>query len=132
LFGVFISIGAAVLQFISDKQMREFRLIHHDRKACMKDGIWAYSRHPNYFGEVSFWWGIWVMYVGLTGKFDFYVVSPILMTMLFLFISIPMMEKKILLTRPEYKEIQQEVSVFIPFFPKRDKNENDISEEQSV
>ena len=57
LIGVIISVGAALIQYISDKQMRTFRLLHTTKKACMRQGLWAYSRHPNYFGEVSFWWG---------------------------------------------------------------------------
>lgn len=119
ILGAIISISSAVLQYIADKQMREFRLLHREHKACMRSGIWAYSRHPNYFGEVSFWWGLWVMYFGITGSLDLYLISPILMTMLFMFISIPMMEKKILSSRPEYRDIQDSISVFIPFFPKK-------------
>jgi steroid 5-alpha reductase family enzyme len=132
LIGIFISIGAAVLQYISDKQMRIFRLIHSTKKACMRDGLWAYSRHPNYFGEVSFWWGLWVMYVGITGNIDLYVVSPILMTLLFLLISIPMMEKKILQTRPEYKDIQNEISGFIPTFWRKPNQRDSVLNEQSI
>jgi len=120
--GFLICVGAAILQYFADKQMRNFRLLHSEQKACMRDGIWSYSRHPNYFGEVAFWWGLWVMYIGLTGTFDFYIISPFLMTLLFLFISIPMMEKKILSTRPEYKEIQESISIFVPFFPKKQKD----------
>jgi steroid 5-alpha reductase family enzyme len=131
IIGVFISLGAAILQYISDKQMRSFRLLHSAQKACMREGLWAYSRHPNYFGEVSFWWGLWVMYIGITGNFDFYLVSPILMTLLFILISIPMMEKKILSTRPEYKDIQNEISGFIPTFWRKQKQGESVLNEQS-
>lgn len=126
LLGAFVSLMAAAVQFVSDKQMKDFRENHAEQKAVMKKGLWAYSRHPNYFGEVSFWWGLWIMYVGITGQIDFFLIPPILMTMLFVFISIPMMEKKILRTRPEYKEIQEKISMLLPVFWKRPQNEDEI------
>jgi steroid 5-alpha reductase family enzyme len=56
-------------------------------------------------------------------KIDLVFISPILMNALFLFISIPMMEKKILRTRPEYKGYQDRVSKLVPFFRKETQTE---------
>ncbi len=118
--GFMMMIGAAFIQFFADQQMKEFKERNHGQKKCIEEGLWKYSRHPNYFGEITIWWGLYIMYFGSTMKVDIYLFAPILMTALFLFISIPWMEKKILETRPEYKEYQKRVSMLIPFFHKEE------------
>lgn len=118
LIGFLITLSAAAIQFIADRQMMHFRLTHSGQKACIEEGLWKYSRHPNYFGEVWLWWGVWLMYFGASRTLDLTIIAPILMSALFLFISIPMMEKKILATRPEYQSYRERVSILIPFFPK--------------
>ncbi len=123
LLGALVSILAATIQFISDKQMKEFRTMHEKNKQVMSEGLWSYSRHPNYFGEVSFWWGLWIMYFGVFSKLDLFFVPPVLMTLLFVFISVPMMENKILLSRPEYKEVQARISMLIPLPQRKYKEE---------
>ena len=62
------------------------------------------------------WWGLYIIYLSMTKSLDVMIVSPILMTSLFIFISIPWMERKILKSRPEYKDYQQRVSMLVPFF----------------
>lgn len=126
--GFFMMVGAATIQFFADQQMKEFKEHNKGQKKCIEEGLWKYSRHPNYFGEITVWWGLYVMYFGSTMKFDIYLFAPILMTALFLFISIPWMEKKILETRPEYKGYQKRVSMLIPFFHKEEKS---LSQENS-
>jgi steroid 5-alpha reductase family enzyme len=99
--------------------MRRFRKAHVGEKKCIDEGLWRLSRHPNYFGEVTVWWGLYIMLFGLTYQFDLYILAPLSMTLLFVFISIPMMEKKILKTRPEYKLYQEQVSMLVPFLRKQ-------------
>ena len=118
--GFFIMILSAYIQYVSDEQMRKFKEKTKDKKQCIDEGLWKFSRHPNYFGEIMVWWGLFLIYFSTTLTIDLYLLSPILMTLLFVFISIPMMEKKILKTRPEYKTYQEEVSMLIPFFRKQD------------
>ncbi|MBU0996984.1 MAG: DUF1295 domain-containing protein [Firmicutes bacterium] len=127
LLGSLVSILAATIQFISDKQMREFRTEHEKKKQVMSDGLWSVSRHPNYFGEVSFWWGLWIMYFGAYQRLDLFFIPPVLMTLLFVFISVPMMENKILISRPEYKDVQAKISMLIPW-PQRKYNKDDNEE----
>jgi steroid 5-alpha reductase family enzyme len=118
LFGGIIIILAAALQLISDEQMKRFKRAHQGEKLCIEEGLWKYSRHPNYFGEVMVWWGLYLFYFGTFKTIDLVILAPIAMTGLFLLISIPWMEKKILETRPEYKGYQSRVSMLIPFFRK--------------
>jgi steroid 5-alpha reductase family enzyme len=127
LMGALMIVIAAIIQFIADTQMKRFKARIQGEKKCIEEGLWKYSRHPNYFGELMVWWGLYVIYLS-TYTFDIMIISPIMMTALFLFISIPWMEKKILKTRPEYQSYQSRVSMIIPFFRKKDQQETSIKE----
>ena len=118
--GAAICIFAAVLEFFADEQMRKFRKQHSGR--VIDCGLWKYSRHPNYFGEVTFWCGLFIMSIP-----NFYwlsLVGPIGMIILFNFISIPLMEKHIIKCKPEYLQYKKEVSMFIPWFKKKKDNDS--------
>jgi steroid 5-alpha reductase family enzyme len=130
VLGFFVCLSAVYVEYVADRQMAEFRERNHGKKRCIEEGLWKYSRHPNYFGEVAMWWGVWLMYFGAEQKIGLSVAAPILMTALFLFISIPMMEKKILSSRPEYRGYQERVSVLIPFF-RRDQKGTENPEEKA-
>jgi len=125
--GFLMILLATMIQFIADRQMRKFKERMKGKKAIIQEGLWKFSRHPNYFGEVTMWWGVYIIYVGASGMLDWMIVAPILMTALFVFISIPMMEKKILKTRPQYRNYQQQVSMLIPWFSNLPKEETTIS-----
>lgn len=118
VFGALMILVAAIIQFVSDEQMKNFKQRTKGEKKCIEEGLWKYSRHPNYFGEVMVWWGVYVMYLSMVKTLDLMIVSPLMMTSLFLFISIPWMERKIIKTRPDYKAYQKRVSMLIPFFRK--------------
>ncbi|HKL86392.1 MAG TPA: DUF1295 domain-containing protein [Treponemataceae bacterium] len=120
--GFTMIIGATIIQYISDEQMRTFKIETKGKKKCIDTGLWKYSRHPNYFGEILVWWGLYLLYFSIVQHIDLYILAPLAMTFLFIFISIPMMEKKILGTRPEYTVYQKKVSMIIPFprFTKKD------------
>ncbi len=114
VLGFLICAGAAFLQFFSDRQMYEFRSSEENRGRCIDSGLWKYSRHPNYLGEVSFWWGIWVMQMGAAPKNWITIAGPVLITLLFIFISIPMMEKHVMSKRPDYLEYEKQVPMLVP------------------
>jgi len=94
MIGFMMVVSATIIQYISDEQMRKFRKNNQKDKKCIDEGLWRYTRHPNYFGEVMVWWGLYVMYVGIAKQLDLYILAPIAMSMLFIFISIPMMERR--------------------------------------
>ncbi len=116
--GAFVIMISATIQLIADQQMKRFKVRTKGEKKCIEEGLWKYSRHPNYFGEIMVWWGVYAIYFSVYKTLDLMIISPIMMTSLFLFISIPWMEKKILRTRPEYSAYQKRVSMIIPFFRK--------------
>ena len=95
--GAVVCILSSVLQYVSDSQMRRFR--KNTNGGNMQSGLWKYSRHPNYFGEVSFWWGVWIMQLSVLPRMWWTVFAPAAMSGLFIFISIPMMEKRLLSTK---------------------------------
>jgi steroid 5-alpha reductase family enzyme len=112
--GFAVCIAAALIQLVSDIQMELFRKKHPDRGANMDKGLWRYSRHPNYFGEVSLWWGVWLMQMGIVPQYWYTVAAPILMSLLFIFISIPMMEKHTA-KREGFAEYKKKVSMLVPW-----------------
>lgn len=124
--GALMILIAAIIQFVSDEQMKNFKQRTKGEKKCIEEGLWKYSRHPNYFGEVMVWWGVYVMYLSMVKTLDLMIVSPLMMTSLFLFISIPWMERKIIKTRPDYKAYQKRVSMLIPFFRKEKDVESEL------
>jgi steroid 5-alpha reductase family enzyme len=112
--GFSISILAALISLVADEQLRRFKR-NADQGAHITTGLWAYSRHPNYFGEILFWFGLWVMAVGVSLGLWWTCVGWIAMAGLFNLISIPMMEKKNLHAKPAYRRYVQQVAKLIPW-----------------
>ena len=109
---------AVALETISDEQMREFRSDINNQGMTMKYKLWKYSRHPNYLGEVLFWYGIYFM--GLSsGLMPLWtILCPTLMLALFIFISCPMMDKRSLNNRADYQEYMDKTSQLLLLPPK--------------
>lgn len=123
LFGLVVWVIGFCFEAIGDKQLDAFiksKNIHKGR--IMKTGLWKYTRHPNYFGESTMWFGL--SFIALASGASYAaLLSPFLITYLLLFVSgIPMLEKKweddkdVL---PEWEEYKQKTSAFIPLFPKK-------------
>ncbi len=130
ILAIIITLGAIIIEATSDLQLRNF-IDRKDRKKedIMSDGLWAYTRHPNYFGEVMFWFGLYIFSLSANPSYWWVIIGPVSMMALFLFISIPMMEKHLIKKRPHYKNHQKKVSPFIPWFPDDTGIDDDDSEE---
>lgn len=78
-------------------------------------GLWKHGRHPNYFGEVLMWWAVWLIYVSVAGlRENWWLVSgAVANTLLFLGISIPLMEARQLRNKPGYAEYRRHTRLFI-------------------
>lgn len=114
-----IGIGAAVLQFVSDAQMRSFIKVRQPGQA-MESGLWAWSRHPNYFGEISFWFSLALF--GIAGSPEdwwWLLAGAVAMTVMFQLASIPMMEKRSLERRPNYQDVIDRIPRLVPRPPRR-------------
>ena len=108
--GFIVCIASATIQLIADKQSHDFRAAHPGQVCNV--GLWKHGRHPNYFGEIQFWWGIWIMYASIYG-FDVYIGGAIAMTALFVGISVPLMEKRQLANKPDYAAYRKQTRMFI-------------------
>lgn len=89
-----------------------------DTARVMDRGLWAWSRHPNYFGECLVWWGAWLVAVAAGAAWT--VVSPLLMTVLLLRVSgVALLERDLAERRPAYRDYMARTSAFIPWPPRR-------------
>ncbi len=116
--GFMLIIIAVVIQYISDDQMRKFRKDENNLGKTMKYGLWKYSRHPNYFGEVCFWFGIYIFALASGTSSIWLLACPIVMLGLFIFISCPMMDNRSLMRRPDYKEYMDKTPQLFMWFVK--------------
>ena len=108
--GFVICLSSATIQLVADTQIHRFRDAHPGQFCNV--GLWKNGRHPNYFGEIQMWWGVWIMYASLHG-IDWLILAPVAMTALFLFISIPMMERRQLERKPGYAEYRKQTRILI-------------------
>lgn len=115
---VIITLGAILIELSADVQMRQF-VANKKPGEIMKTGLWRYSRHPNYFGEMSFWLGLMVFGLAAHPAGWWWIMPGALaMTVMFFTVSVPLMDKRSLERRPEYADHMNKVSAIIPWFPK--------------
>jgi steroid 5-alpha reductase family enzyme len=115
--GITVTAGAILIEALADQQLKRFMDQEHQPGDILERGLWAYSRHPNYFGEIAFWWGLFVFALASGLEYWWTIAGPLVITLLFLGVSIPLMEKRSLAHRPGYSELRKKVSVLIPWFP---------------
>tara|TARA_Y100001970_G_C14254071_1_gene873860 strand:+ start:2876 stop:3751 length:876 start_codon:yes stop_codon:yes gene_type:complete len=114
ILGFLVSLVGVIYEYISDYQLYQFKKENPGSKGIIENGLWKYSRHPNYWGEILFWWGL---YLYAIGTFHYVLIlAPVSMTIMFLYVSIPWIEHKILRNRPQYKSYQERVSILVPEF----------------
>jgi steroid 5-alpha reductase family enzyme len=107
------------LEFFADNTLRRFRLAKPASDAILERGLWAWSRNPNYLGEMLFWLGLALFSLAAAGFVWWAWLGIAAMVAMFLGASIPMKEARMLARRPAYAERQRRVSLLIPRPPKR-------------
>lgn len=116
--GILVFATGFAFESIGDAQLKDFLGDAANRGKIMTRGLWRYTRHPNYFGEATLWWGIFLLALS-GGVTPFAVIGPVTITLLLLFVSgVPLLEKS-MKDRPGYAEYAQKTSIFVPWFPKR-------------
>jgi steroid 5-alpha reductase family enzyme len=102
---------------LGDYQLSKFKKKAENKGKIMTQGLWRYTRHPNYFGETALWWGIFL--IALSAKNGWTaIISPIVISFLLLKVSgITMLEKKYMGNK-EFEEYAKKTSAFFPWLPK--------------
>ena len=118
LVALIVTAGAITIETVADQQLVAFAKVKRHGE-IIKSGLWAYSRHPNYFGEVTFWWGLYLCGLAADPSYIWTIAGPLAMTGLFVGISIPWMDRRSSERRPEYAEHMKRVSGLVPWFPKK-------------
>lgn len=100
-------------EVVGDAQLARFIRNPENKGRLMQRGLWAYSRHPNYFGEVTQWWGLWL--IALSVPYGWLsIIGPITITFLIVKVSgIPLLEKK-MEENPEFADYKRRVSILVP------------------
>ena len=96
--------------------MSAFKADPANKGQVMDRGLWRHTRHPNYFGEACFWWGVWLVALAAGGLPALWTVaSPLLMTTLLLKVSgVALLEQDIGKRRPGYRDYVARTNAFIP------------------
>ncbi len=110
--GAFLSTLATLIQWHSDKTIHQFK--RTNPKQICNQGLWQYSRHPNYFGEILMWFGVFVMLMGVAPSYYYSGIGPIINLLLFLSVSIPLMEQRQLKRKEGYNQYIEQTNMLIP------------------
>lgn len=116
--GLVIWLTGFAFEVIGDYQLMRFKENKQNQGKLLTTGLWALTRHPNYFGEALSWWGIYVITLVEVRNIPG-IVGPIIITLLLLFISgVPLLEKKYK-NRPDFIDYAAKTPKFVPFIGKK-------------
>jgi len=119
LIGILVWVVGFFFESKGDSQLKTFLSNPNNKGKVLDTGLWKYTRHPNYFGEVTQWWGLWI--IALSVPYGFLgILGPITITFLILKVSgIPMLERR-MMENPLFNEYRKRTSVFFPM-PQKNK-----------
>ena len=118
IVGFVVWLGSLIGESVSDHQMNQFKRNPRNKGRVCQEGLWKYSRHPNYFFESCIWWGYFIFALGTPGT-AYVIYAPLVILFLLLKVTgVPLAEAQSLKTRgEEYKQYQRRTSMFVPWFP---------------
>ena len=117
MIGILIWMIGFYFESVGDAQLAAHIKDPANKGKLMTTGLWRYTRHPNYFGEVTQWWGIGIIALAIPGGW-ITLIGPIFITYLICFVSgVPMLEKKYA-GRPDWEEYKKKTSSLVPL-PRR-------------
>ena len=115
--GVVVWVVGVVFEAVGDHQLRVFKSDPAHRGVVMDRGLWAWTRHPNYFGDACVWWGLWL--ITITGWWSLAtVLSPLLMTYFLVYATGARLTEKYMKDRRGFDEYQARTSFFVPRPPR--------------
>lgn len=95
LVALVFTLGAIYIEKTADEQLRHFLKTRKSKNERLQSGLWAYLDYPNYYGEMLFWWGLYFFAIAIDRSLWWTGFGPLSITLLFLFISIPMIRKRL-------------------------------------
>ena len=117
VLGVAVWLFGFYFEAVGDAELSRFIKNPVNKGKLLQSGLWSLTRHPNYFGEVAQWWGLWLVALSVPNGW-LGIIGPITITFLILKVSgIPMLEKK-MEENPDFAEYKRKTSVFIPLLRK--------------
>lgn len=124
VLGIIIWAFGLLIETVSDWQKFGFKNNPKNKNLWIQSGLWKYSRHPNYFGEMLVWWGIFIFAIpSLQGLSWLTIFGPIFITYILIFVSgIPLLEKRYdtkYTDNKKYQKYKNRTSILIPLTPKR-------------
>ena len=115
--GIMVFAIGLFFESVGDLQLAKFKANPENRGKVMSTGLWAYTRHPNYFGDCLVWWGIYLFAAPVAW---WTIVSPLLMTFLLVRVSgVALLEKSLKQSREGYEEYVRKTSAFFPWPPQK-------------
>ena len=115
-----VGLGGIGFEWLADRQLHAFVRGPKQPAETLRTGLWRYSRHPNYLGEIMIWWSLWLFGLAADpGWAKWAILAPAAMTAMFLFVSIPLIEKRALERRANYQQVIDETSMLIPMPPRK-------------
>lgn len=118
--GFFVWATGFMFESAGDWQLARFKSDPANQGRVMNSGLWAYTRHPNYFGEFLVWWGIFLITLSTPNSW-WTIISPIIVTAVLLKMTgIPLTEKALIERRPGYREYIKRTSAFVPWLPAKE------------
>ncbi|MFZ4712544.1 MAG: DUF1295 domain-containing protein [Bacteriovoracaceae bacterium] len=116
--GLTIWLVGFLFETIADQTQNKFKQDSSNKGKFCNVGIWKYCRHPNYFGEVTLWWGMYILVVAFVPWWT--ILGPVFLTFLILKVSgIPMHEERYI-GRADYEAYKKSTNSFFPWFPKKE------------
>lgn len=123
LIGLSIWSVGFIIESVADQQKFAFKNKTENKDRWISTGLWKYSRHPNYFGEILVWWGIFVIALSYLENWLYLTIAgPLFITFLLLFVTgIPTLEKKYeekYRNDPDFQKYKSKTSLLVPLPPK--------------
>ncbi len=113
-----VTAAAIAFEAVADLQLQRFLRSKRPGEAVLDKGLWAYSRHPNYFGEVLFWWGVYLFGLASGPGWAWTGIGAVCITLLFVLVSIPWMDRRMLSRHPGWATQLRSTSALLPW-PRR-------------
>ena len=123
--GILVMICAVLLEFTADRAIHRFLREHGREGRTCNVSVWRYSRHPNYLGEISFWIGLFLYFAALRPDIWYMGLGFLAVVLLFLTVSIPMMERRNAQRRPDYAAYKKRTSMLLLLPPKKEEPERE-------